>query len=119
MINFLISYWYVILVAIAGGVVGCAAVYRFAILPTSAQMTKVKEWLLYAVVEAEKELGSGTGQIKLRFVYDKFVTKFPQLAKVISFDTFSTFVDEALEKFKTMLESNEKLAEYVEETKEE
>ena len=57
----------------------------------------IKEWLKYAVVLAEKELGSGTGQLKLRKVYDMAVTKFPQIMLFISFDTFSKWVDEALE----------------------
>ena len=63
-------------------------------------------WLLYAVTKAEKELGGGTGQIKLRYVYDMFVARFTWLARVISFEAFSMMVDEALERMKKMLESN-------------
>ena len=62
--------------------------------------------LLYAVTKAEKELGGGTGQIKLRYVYDMFVARFAWLARVISFEAFSMMVDEALERMKKMLESN-------------
>lgn len=69
-------------------------------------LNKVREWLLYAVTKAEKELGGGTGQIKLRYVYDMFVTRFAWLARVISFEAFSMMVDEALERMKKMLESN-------------
>lgn len=54
----------------------------------------------------QKELGGGTGQIKLRYVYDMFVTRFAWLARVISFEAFSMMVDEALERMKKMLESN-------------
>ena len=56
--------------------------------------------------KAEKELGGGTGQIKLRYVYDMFVARFTWLARVISFEAFSMMVDEALERMKKMLESN-------------
>jgi hypothetical protein len=83
-------------------------------MPTAQQLESLKEWLLFAVVSAEKEFGSGTGQIKLRYVYDKFVTKFPWLSKVISFSTFSTFVDEALDKMKDILADNKKLKDYIE-----
>lgn len=69
-------------------------------------LNKVREWLLYAVTKAEKELGGGTGQIKLRYVYDMFVARFTWLARVISFEAFSIMVDEALERMKKMLESN-------------
>ena len=65
------------------------------------------EWLLYAVTKAEKELGAGTGKLKLRYVYDMFVARFEWLAKVITFDMFSMMVDEALEQMRTMLDSNE------------
>lgn len=75
---------------------------------------KIKEWLLYAVTEAEKELGGGTGQLKLRQVYDLFVQRFPAVAAVISFDTFSGWVDEALEQMREMLAKNEQVAAYVE-----
>lgn len=62
---------------------------------------------LYAVTKAEKELGAGTGKLKLRYVYDMFVARFEWLAKVITFDMFSMMVDEALEQMRTMLDSNE------------
>lgn len=56
--------------------------------------------------KGRKELGGGTGQIKLRYVYDMFVARFAWLARVISFEAFSMMVDEALERMKKMLESN-------------
>ncbi len=113
MMEFLASYWFLIVIAIAIIAVGGYAIYTFIKRPTTEQITKVKEWLLYAVTEAEKELGSGTGQIKLRYVYDMFIVKFPWLAKTISFESFSVLVDEVLEKFKGLLEQNEKLQTYV------
>jgi hypothetical protein len=82
-------------------------------MPTAAQIAKVKEWLLYAVTMAEKELGGGTGKLKLRYVYDLFLTKFSWLAKVITFEQFSALVDEALEEMKRLLESNNAVKEIV------
>lgn len=76
-------------------------------MPTKSQIAKVKEWLLYAVTMAESEFGGGTGTIKLRYVYDLFVGKFPWLAKMISFEMFSGLVDEALVDMKKMLQTNE------------
>lgn len=75
-------------------------------LPSSKQIQKVKEWLLYAVILAEKQFGSGTGVVKLRFVYDLFIQKFSCLAEIISFETFSKWVDEALDKMKELLKEN-------------
>lgn len=111
--EFFVNYWYLIIAAIAILGVGGYAVYAFIKRPTTEQISKVKEWLLYAVTAAEKELGSGTGQIKLRYVYDMFIAKFPYLVKVIPFETFSLLVDEALDKFRGMLDTNTNLQDYV------
>lgn len=97
----------------AAGVSAGAAIYRFAGLPTQKQLAKVREWLLYAVTMAEKELGGGTGKIKLRYVYDWFLTTFPWLAKAISFEVFSGLVDEALEEMKGLLETNKSVGKYI------
>ena len=89
------------------------SVYAFLRRPTEEQINSIKEWLLYAVTEAEKELGSGTGQLKLRYVYNMFVERFPALSAVISFPMLSGLVDEALVQMKKMLESNKALQAYV------
>ena len=46
--------------------------------------------------------------------YFVFVQRFPAVAAVISFDTFSLWVDEALEQMREMLAKNEHAAAYVE-----
>lgn len=88
--------------------------YVFLKMPSNAQIAKIKEWLLYAVAKAEKELGSGTGQLKLRYVYDMFITKFSHLSKIISFEAFSLLVDESLDIFREMLENNKNISNYIE-----
>lgn len=95
------------------GVIGFG-IYQFIKLEKDKQLEIVKEWLLLAVVEAEKKLGGGTGQIKLRYVYDMFIEKFKFLALMITFEQFSIMVDMALDKMRFMLSSNEKLKDYVE-----
>lgn len=112
--EFFISYWWLIVIIIAAICVVGYIIYAFLKMPTTEQLNKVKEWLLYAVTEAEKELGSGTGQIKLRYVYDMFIAKFPFLTKAVSFEQFSLMVDEVLDKFRAMLDTNESLKTYVE-----
>lgn len=103
--QFLINNWYIIIAMLALVAVVIFAVVWFFKLPTATQIKNIKEWLKFAVIEAEKALGSGTGQLKLRLVYDMAVEKFPWIA-VISFDTFSTWVDEALEWMRSQLDTN-------------
>ena len=113
MVEFLIAYWWLLIIAVAVFAVAGYAVYVFVKMPSNSQITKVKEWLLWAVTEAERELGSGTGQLKLRYVYDMFIVKFPSIAKVVSFEAFSLMVDEVLEKFRGLLDKNQSLQNYI------
>ena len=83
-------------------------------LPKEKKIANIKEWLKYAVVEAERELGSGTGQLKLRMVYDMAVKQFPFIVQLIPFDTFSKWVDEALDWMRGQLAENKATKEYVE-----
>ena len=89
-------------------------VLKFAGLPTKEQLEKVREWLLFAVIQAEKDLGGGTGQLKLRTVYDMFIQRFPDLAMFIPFNRFSDLVDDVLIEMREMLEKNEAIAAIVE-----
>lgn len=85
----------VVLVCAIGGVVfGCK---KFAQSGKTNQLKKVKEWLLFACVEAERDFGSGKGQLKLRYVYDMFVEKFGVIKYIVTFEEFSKMVDEVLE----------------------
>lgn len=112
--KFLIEWWPLLVALFAVIVLGGYFLYVFIHRPTSEQLKKVREWLLYAVTEAEREFGSKTGQIKLRYVYDMFIAKFPYMVAALPFDSFSLLVDEALEKFRKLLESNTSLTAYVE-----
>lgn len=105
--KFIVENWFVIVAVVAaGGSIGYA-IYFFSKMPSDKQLNKVREWLLYAVTRAEKELGAGTGKLKLRYVYDMFMARFEWLAKVVTFEMFGLMVDEALEKMRLMLDSNE------------
>lgn len=111
--NWLLDNWYIVLGIGAVVVVMGIAIYKFLRLPTKDQVAKIKEWLLYAVTEAEIELGNGTGQLKLRLVYSWFVDKFPVVAKVVSFPTFSKWVDDTLDELRNLLKTNEAVKNYV------
>lgn len=110
---FLMENWYLVvaLMAVAGMVGVCIG--RFLKMPTSEQRERVKEWLLWAVTQAEAELGSGTGKLKLRQTYDLFIQRFPALAMAVSFDTFALWVDEALEEMRKLLKENKTVRELV------
>ena len=69
-----------------------------------------KNWLVWAVSEAENMFGSNTGKLKLRYAYELAVKRYPILAKVIPFTVFSGMVDGALDVMRKMIEDNEDIA---------
>ena len=86
---------------------------KFLQISRDKQIEKVKEWLLYACVEAEKSLGNKTGEIKLRYVYDMFVDKFKFESMFLSFEDFSDLVDDSLNIVEDMLDTNKNLKDYI------
>lgn len=113
--EFVINNWPVIFAGLVAAGAAVVFVYRFSGQRREQQLAKVREWLLWAVTEAEKDLGGGTGKLKLRQVYDLFVSRFPWLAKVVSFEKFSDLVDDALEEMRDMIKNNEAVKSHVEE----
>lgn len=113
--NWIVENWFVLLAAAAALGVSVTAVYYFMGLPSEKQKEKIKEWLVWACIEAERALQSGTGQLKLREVWNMFcaVPAFSWVAKVVSFEQFSEWVRDALLTAKQMLVGNPKLAFYV------
>lgn len=113
--NWIMENLYLFIAALAAVGSCTAVVYRFLGQPREKQVAKVKEWLIWACVEAEKQLKSGTGQLKLREVWNLFcaVPAFSWVAKIVTFETFSGWVSQSLKEVKTMLVNNPNLAEYV------
>lgn len=111
--DFIVENWYILVGLLA--IIAAVVVYivRFFKQPTEKQLESIKEWLLWATTEAEKRFGSGTGKLKLRYVYDLFAETFPWLAKIISFETFSNLVDSALGDMNNLLASNNAVQLYV------
>lgn len=111
--EFLLNYWHVMLGIAAIFIIAGTFLYKFAGLPTKEQTAKIKEWLLWAVTQAEIELGKSTGTMKLRAVYNLFITRFPVAAKLVSFETFSLWVDEALDNMRELLATNDAIQKLV------
>jgi len=94
-------------------IIGAAAGIGIIVYLIVNQKNKVIEWLKWAVAEAEKLLGGGTGQLKLRKVYDWFCEKFPVISAVLPFKVFSAWVDAALDVMNKWLETNGRIEVYV------
>lgn len=105
--------WSLLVVLVAAVCVGYFYLKKFASLPSVEQQHKIKEWLLFSVMMAEKEYGSGTGKLKLASVYSEFLKTFPSIAPVVPFEIFSSWVDEVLKQMREILETNKDIDAYV------
>lgn len=72
-----------------------------------------KDWLVWAVIQAENLLGSKTGQLKLRYVYDLAIKHFPVIAKLLPFSVFAILVEKALEVMNSMIQENKSIADAI------
>ena len=110
--EWIINNWYLILAFSALGIVVGYNIKNWFEKPTSEQIENIKQWLLYAVTEAEAQLGGGTGQLKLRYVYDLAVERFKWIS-LIPFEIFEMWVDESLDQMRHLLKTNENIQKLV------
>lgn len=106
-INYIVNNWdFVLLIAAA-----LAAVVFFAFKGNKSVVMK----MLYALVtEAEKELGSGTGSLKLATVVASVYPKLPTIIKTfISEKTLTQWIEEALTEAKDSWQKNTNIAGYI------
>lgn len=112
-VNIIVNYWPLLIVLLS---VFCCAIYivnNFLGKTREERLENIKQWAIYACALAEKELGSGTGQLKMRATYNMFLSTFPKLANVISFETYQHIAEMALTEFKHMLETNPKVKDQI------
>lgn len=113
-LKILVDNWAILVAMICGVAFVTTMVVKFMNMPSAKQIENLMEWLKIAVVEAEKALGTGTGSLKLRSVYESAVIAFPWIAKYMTFEKFSELVDVALEWMKEQIEKNQYIKEYIE-----
>lgn len=92
------------------------ALLTFLKLTPKQQMKKLQVALLYMVTEAEKEMGSETGRVKRSMVWEWLVKRFPVITLFLTEEKYDELLEQALAEFRKLLESNEKLYDYVYDT---
>ena len=90
------------------------ALFGLCFLITYLKERSIKRCLLWACSEAERILGSGTGKLKLRQVYDVFVSKYPIISTFVPFNLFCSWIDNALVELRAMIENNENIRRFIE-----
>lgn len=102
-----------IVVALAIGIVAGYFVSKFISAPSGKKIEMIKNWLLFATAQAESEMGSGTGKLKLAKVYNMFIEQFPKIASIMKYEKFCELVDEALVTLRHLIESNTNIDEVI------
>ena len=102
--EFLAEWWWAIVAVIV------VVLFVIAVISNNSKMKKT---LLYLVTIAEKEMKSGTGELKIQSVYNSFIEKFPILSTFIPYATFKIMVDDALVEMQRLLDTNEAIDNYV------
>jgi len=115
-IKMLIENWLLFVIVLILVMLTVYAILRFLKLTPGQQLAKVKGALLYMITEAEKELKSKTGRVKRSMVWEWIVERFPVISLFITEEMYDKMLDQALEEFKHMLESNSSLYDYVYDT---
>ena len=111
--QFIADHWFTILLGVLLVASVALNVSKFTSMSSAERYELIRGWLLQAVIWAESLYGSGTGRVKLSVVYSAFCEQLPWLAKVIPFETFAQYVDDALEEMRHLIESNAAIAELV------
>lgn len=112
-LKMIIENWLIFVIVLILVLFAVYAVLRFLKLTPQQQLGKVKTALLYMVTEAEKELKSKTGRVKRSMVWDWLAERFPIISLFITEEKYDELLDQALDEFRKMLESNDSLYDYV------
>ena len=84
-------------------------IYGVSKKPKDEQFEDLEYWLRKLIWEAEGYFGSKTGQIKLAYVYNLAVSKFPWIAAVMTFEEFNEkYIQGGLEWLEKQLRENPK-----------
>ena len=103
-INIFVENWYLIATAICAAILCVMKIVEFVGYPTEKKKEEIRARLLEYVTQAEIELGSGTGQLKLAQAYDYFCKAFPYTKKWFTLEQFSDLVDEVLPTMREVLD---------------
>jgi len=107
-INWLITYWPMIVIAIVLIVWGIYEFKLFYKLPNSEKVKRIKACLLNWVTIAAKKYDAGEMDLAIAEVYDVFCTKFPVLKSIIPLDIVKGWIKQAFDKLEGVLASENK-----------
>ena len=106
MIDFIINNWANIVLVIAFIIV-VLLLYKY------NKRETIRKIILSLVIQAEKTLGSGTGELKYAYVIDKYYNSMPSIIRFLYTDKdIDTFITESVAKLKDIIANGVNLSGY-------
>ena len=105
-VEFFTANWDSILAALVVIIVAVVAVVK-------QEKAVIFKMLFSLITEAEKQYGSGTGELKLSSVVSQLYAKLPAAATIIPVGTVEKWVEDALAQAKEKWAKNDKVANYI------
>lgn len=106
--NWIITYWPMIIVAMVLIIWGIYEFKLFYKMPNNKKVKRIKACLLNWVTIAAKKYDNGEMDLAIADVYNIFCTKFPILKSIIPLETVKKWIKESFDQFEKILVSENK-----------
>ncbi len=105
-LNWLIENWFVIVVFVCVLFVLLVHIIKLFIMEPEKRLSFIKDTIFSLVLMAEKELGSKTGEMKLKLVITTFYKKYPFIRLILSENKLIDVIEESVVEMKNILKKN-------------
>ncbi len=105
-LNWLVEYWFVIVVFVCVLFVLIVHIVKFLIMEPNKKLSFIKDTIFSLVLMAEKELGSKTGEAKLKLVITTFYKKYPFARFILPENKLIEVIEESVVEMKNILKKN-------------
>lgn len=105
-LNWLIENWFLIVIFLCFFGKSIINTINFLLMEPNKRLLLIRENILNLVLKAEEQLGSKTGELKLKLVISSFYKKYPIARFIISETKLRNIIEESVTEMKNILKKN-------------
>ncbi len=105
-LNWLIENWFLIVIFLCFFGKSIINTINFLLMEPNKRLLFIRENILNLVLKAEEQLGSKTGELKLKLVINLFYKKYPIARLIISETKLIEMIEESVTEMKNTLKEN-------------
>ncbi len=105
-LNWLIENWFLIVIFLCFFGKSIINTINFLLMEPNKRLLFIRENILNLVLKAEEQLGSKTGELKLKLVINSFYKKYPIAKLIISETKLIEVIEESVTEMKNTLKKN-------------